>query len=153
MTVRQKVFQYKFQHAIPLVVILVDIIPLYFFPKTVVLTVVALLTAALFWLNCRKMHIHHLPVFLLWGVLASCVIALRYTPEEPPLPQSLSRVTALEGVLVSDARRTSRGSYIYELKLEKVYMQNISHTMSRTVTVFASAGKGFWGERRCGLRR
>ena len=146
MTVRQKVFQYKFQHVLPLVVVLVDIIPLYFFPKAVVLPTVAILTAALFWLNHKKLRIHHLPVFLLWGVLASCVIALRYTPEEPPLPQSLSRVTALEGVLASDARRTARGSYIYELKLEKVYMQNISQTMSRTVTVFASAGKGFWGE-------
>ena len=146
MTVRQKVFQYKFQHAIPLVVILVDIIPLYFFPKAVVLPIVAAFTGVLFWLNRRKLRIHHLPVFLLWGALASCVIALRYTPEEPPLPQSLSKVTALEGVLASDARRTARGSYIYELKLEKVEMQNISQTMNRTVTVFASAGKGFWGE-------
>ena len=146
MTVRQKVFQYKFQHALPLVVVLVDIIPLYFFPKCVVMSAVTVLTAALFWLNCRKLRIHHLPVFLLWGALASCIITLRYTPEEPSLPQSLSRVTALEGVLASDARRTARGSYIYKLKLERVYVQNISQTMSRTVTVFASAGKGFWGE-------
>ena len=146
MTVRQKVFQYKFQHALPLGVILVDIIPLYFFPKCVVMPAVAALTAALFWLNRRKLHIHHLPVFLLWGVLASCVIALRYTPEEPPLPQSLSKVTALEGVLASDARRTARGSYIYELRLEKLEMQNIVQDMRRTVTVFANGGKGFWGD-------
>ena len=43
MTVRQKVFQYKFQHAIPLVVVLADIIPLYFFPKAVVMPAVAAL--------------------------------------------------------------------------------------------------------------
>ncbi len=146
MTVRQKVFQYKFQHALPLGVILVDIIPLYFFPKCVVMPAVAALTAALFWLNRRKLHIYHLPVFLLWGALASCVIALRYTPEEPPLPQSLSRVTALEGVLTADARRTARGSYIYQLRLENVEMQNIVQSMRRTVTVFADGGKGFWGD-------
>ena len=145
-TVRQKVFQYKFQHALPVAVVLADIIPLYFFPRAITMPAVAALTAALLWLNRRKMHIHQLPVFLLWGALASLVIAFRYSPEPGLLPQSLSKVTALEGVLKGDARRTARGSYIYELKLEKVEMQNIVQDMRRTVTVFASAGKGFWGD-------
>ncbi len=146
MTVYKKVWIYKFQHALPVVVVLVDIIPLYFFPRVVILPAVAALTGALFWLNRRRLHIHQLPVFLLWGALASCVIAFRYVPEQAPLPKSLSKVTALEGVLTADARRTARGSYIYELKLEEVEMQNISQTMNRAVTVFASAGKGFWGD-------
>ncbi|MBO7429750.1 MAG: ComEC/Rec2 family competence protein [Spirochaetia bacterium] len=146
MTVRQKVFHYKLQHALPLTVVLCEIIPLYFFSKAVVLSVVIILTVSLFCLNHKKLHIHHFPVFLFWGVLASFVIAFRYVPEEVLLPKSLSKATALEGVLTSDARRTSRGSYIYELKLEKVYMQNISQTMSCSVTVFASAEKGFWGD-------
>ena len=146
MNVYKKVWIYKFQRALPVAVVLADIIPLYFFSKAVVLPAVIVLTTALFWLNRRKMHIHQLPVFLLWGALASCVIAFRYVPDQAPLPKSLSKVTALEGVLVADARRTARGSYIYELRLENVEMQNISQTMDRAVTVFASAGKGFWGD-------
>ena len=146
MTVYKQVWIYKFQMALPVAVVLADIIPLYFFPRAVTLPIVAAFTGALFWLNRRKLHIHQLPVFLLWGALASCVIAFRYVPEQAPLPKSLSKVTALEGVLAADSRRTARGSYIYELRLEKVEMQNISQTMSRTVTVFASAGKGFWGD-------
>ena len=146
MRVFQKVWIYKFQHALPLVVVLVDIIPLYFFPKAIILPALAALTAALFCLNKKKMHIHQLPVFLLWGALVASIIALRYEPEPGLLPRSLSRVTALEGVLTSDARRTARGSYIYELRLEKVEMQNIEQTMRRTVTVFADGRKGFWGD-------
>ena len=146
MNVYKKVWIYKFQQALPVVVILADIIPLYFFPRAVTLPAVIVLTTALFWLNRRKLHIHQLPVFLLWGVLASCVIAIRYVPGQAPLPKSLSRVTALEGVLTADSRRTARGSYIYELRLENVEMQNISQTMQRTVTVFASGRKGFWGD-------
>ena len=146
MTVYQKVWLYKIQHALPVVVVLADIIPLYFFPKAITLPALAALTAALFCLNQKKMHIHQLPVFLLWGALAACVIALRYEPEPGLLPRSLSKVTALEGTLAADARRTARGSYIYQLKLEKVHMQNIEQTMRRTVTVFANGGKGFWGD-------
>ncbi|MBR4159221.1 MAG: hypothetical protein IKT97_04115, partial [Spirochaetia bacterium] len=131
MTVRKRVFQYKFQHALPLVVVLADIIPLYFLPKVVVVPAMAALTVTLLCLNRKKLHIHHLPVFLLWGAFASCVIAFRYVPDQAPLPKSLSKVTALEGVLVADARRTARGSYIYELRLENVEMQNISQTMDR----------------------
>ena len=106
----------------------------------------AALTAALFILNRRFLRIHQLPVFLLWGALAACVIAFRYVPAPGLLPKSLSKVTALEGVLTSDARRTDRGSYIYQLKLEKVQMQNIEQTMGGTVTVFASGSKGYWGD-------
>ena len=146
MTIIQKVWKYKIHHALPVAVILLDIIPLYFSPKTVVLSSVAVLTAVLFWLNRKKLNIHHLPVFLFWGALASCVIAFRYVPDEVLFPQGLSKATALEGVLAADARRTSRGSYIYELKLDKVYMQNIEQTMGGTVTLFASADKGFWGD-------
>ena len=146
MNVYQKVFRYRMRRAIPLVVILVDIIPLYFFPKAITLPALAALTAALFFLNRRKLHIQELPVFLLWGALAACVIAFRHVPEPGLLPKSLSRVTALEGVLTADARRTARGSYIYQLKLERVQMQNIEQDMRRTVTVFASAEKGFWGD-------
>ena len=146
MTVRQRVFQYKIKRAVPLLVVLLDIIPLYFFPRAITLPALATLTAALAILNSRKMHIHELPVFLLWGALSACVIAFRYAPADGLQPKSLSRVTALEGTLASDARRTARGSYIYELKLEKVQMQNIEQTMRRTVTVFANGGKGFWGD-------
>ena len=146
MTVRKRVFQYKFQHALPLVVVLADIIPLYFLPKVVVVPAMAALTVTLLCLNRKKLHIHHLPVFLLWGAFASCVIAFRYVPDQAPLPKSLSKVTALEGVLASDARRTARGSYIYELRLERVEMQNIVQDMRWTVTVFANGGKGFWGD-------
>ncbi|MBQ7747307.1 MAG: ComEC/Rec2 family competence protein [Spirochaetia bacterium] len=130
----------------PVAVILIDIIPLYFFPKAVTMPALAALTAALFILNRRFLRIHQLPVFLLWGALAACVIAFRYVPAPGLLPKSLSKVTALEGVLTSDARRTARGSYIYQLKLEKVQMQNIEQTMGGTVTVFANGGKGFWGD-------
>ena len=146
MTVYQKVWVYKLKHALPVAIVLVDIIPLYFFPKPITMPAVAALTAALFCLNCRKMHIHQLPVFLLWGALAACVIALHWVPDPGLLPKSLSRVTALEGVLTADARRTARGSYIYQLKLEKVEIQNIVQSMGRTVTVFADGGKGFWGD-------
>jgi competence protein ComEC len=146
MTVYQKVWIYKFKHALPVVVILADIIPLYFFPKAITLPALAALTAALFCLNRRFLRIHQLPVFLLWGALAAGVIALRWVPDPGLPPQSLSRVTALEGVLTSDARRTARGSYIYQLRLEKVEMHNIEQTMGRTVTVFADGGKGFWGD-------
>ena len=146
MKVYQKVWIYKFQHVLPLVVVLADIIPLYFFPKAITMPILAALTAALFFLNRRKLHIHALPVFLLWGALSACVIAFRYVPEPGLLPRSLSKVTALEGVLAGDARRTARGSYIYELKLEKVYMQNIVQDMRRSITVFANGEKGFWGD-------
>ena len=146
MTVKQKVFRYKIEHAVPIAVILVDIIPLYFFPKAVTMPTLAALTAALFFLNRRKLHIHQLPVFLLWGALSACVIAFRYAPSDGLLPKSLSNVTSLEGVLSADARTTARGSYIYQLKLEKVQMQNIEQTMGGTVTVFANGGKGFWGD-------
>ena len=146
MTVRQQVFLYKMHRAVPLLVVLIDIVPLYFFPKAVTMPALAALTAALFFLNRRFLRIHQLPVFLVWGVLAACVIAFRYAPSEGLPPQSLSRVTALEGVLATDARRTARGSYIYQLELDKVHMQNISQTMRRTVTVFADGGKGFWGD-------
>ena len=146
MTLKQKVFRYKIERAVPVAVILIDIIPLYFFPKAVTMPALAALTAALFILNRRFLRIHQLPVFLLWGALAACVIAFRYVPAPGLLPKSLSKVTALEGVLTSDARRTARGSYIYQLKLEKVQMQNIEQTMGGTVTVFANGGKGFWGD-------
>lgn len=146
MTVKQKVFRYKIERAVPVAVILIDIIPLYFFPKAVTMPALAALTAALFILNRRFLRMHQLPVFLLWGALAACVIAFRYVPSPGLLPKSLSKVTALEGVLTSDARRTARGSYIYQLKLEKVQMQNIEQTMGGTVTVFANGGKGFWGD-------
>lgn len=146
MTVKQKVFRYKIERAVPVAVILIDIIPLYFFPKAVTMPALAALTAALFILNRRFLRIHQLPVFLLWGALAACVIAFRYVPSPGLLPKSLSKVTALEGVLTSDARRTARGSYIYQLKLDKVQMQNIEQTMGGTVTVFANGGKGFWGD-------
>ena len=146
MTVRQIVFRYKMKRAVPLLVILLDIIPLYFFPKTITLPALAALTAALAIANHRRMHIQQLPVFLLWGALAACVIAFRYAPTDGLPPKSLDRVTALEGTLAADARRTARGSYIYQLKLEKVQMQNIEQTMGRTVTVFANGGKGFWGD-------
>ena len=146
MTIFQKVWIYKFQRTLPLVVVLLDIIPLYFWPKTVVLPTVSIFTAALYFLNCRRLHIHHLPTFLLWGLLAASVISFRYVPEKMPLSHGFSRVSALEGVLSADARRTARGSYIYELRLEKVYMQNISHTVNQHVTVFAKGEKGFWGE-------
>ena len=146
MTVRQRVLQYKMRRAVPLLVILIDIIPLYFFPRAITLPALATLTAALAIANRRRMRIHELPVFLLWGALSACVIALRWVPDPGLPPQSLSRVTALEGTLAADARRTARGSYIYQLKLEKVHMQNIEQTMRRTVTVFANGGKGFWGD-------
>ena len=146
MTVKQKVFRYKIERAVPIAVILVDIIPLYFFPKAVTMPTLAALTAALFFLNRRKLHIHQLPVFLLWGALSACIIAFRYAPSDGLLPKSLSNVTALEGVLSADARTTARGSYIYQLRLEKVQMQNIEQTMDITVTVFANGGKGFWGD-------
>jgi len=146
MTVKQKVFRYKIERAVPVAVILIDIIPLYFFPRAVTMPALAALTAALFILNRRFLRIHQLPVFLLWGALAACVIAFRYVPAPGLLPKSLSKVTALKGVLTSDARRTARGSYIYQLKLEKVQMQNIEQTMGGTVTVFASGSKGFWGD-------
>lgn len=146
MAVKQKVFRYKIERAVPVAVILIDIIPLYFFPRAVTMPALAALTAALFILNRRFLRIHQLPVFLLWGALAACVIAFRYVPAPGLLPKSLSKVTALEGVLTSDARRTARGSYIYQLKLEKVQMQNIEQTMGGTVTVFANGGKGFWGD-------
>ena len=146
MTVRQKVFRYKMQRAVPLLVVLLDIIPLYFFPRAITMPALAALTAALVIINRSRLHIRELPVFLLWGALAACVIAFRYSPEPGLPPQSLSRVTALEGTLASDARRTARGSYIYQLNLEKVHMQNIEQTMRRTVTVFASGSKGFWGD-------
>ncbi len=146
MTVKQKVFRYKIERAVPVAVILIDIIPLYFFPRAVTMPALAALTAALFILNRRFLRIHQLPVFLLWGALAACVIAFRYVPAPGLLPKSLSKVTALEGVLTSDARRTARGSYIYQLKLEKVQMQNIEQTMGGTVTVFASGSKGYWGD-------
>ena len=146
MTIRQKVLRYRMKRAVPLLVILVDIIPLYFFPKSVTMLVLAALTAALFFLNRSKLHIRELPVFLLWGAFASCVIAFRYVPEPGLLPESLSRVTALEGVLAADSRRTARGSCVYQLKLERVEMQNVEQTMGGTVTVFADGGKGFWGD-------
>lgn len=146
MTVYQKVWIYKFQQFLPVVVILADIIPLYFFPRAVTLPTVAALTGAMLWLNRRKMHIHQLPVFLLWGLIAAFVIAFRTVPEQGLLPRSLSKVTALEGTLAGDGRRTAGGSYIYQLNLEKVEMQNISQQMRRTVTVFAGGGKGFWGD-------
>ena len=146
MTVYQKVWVYKLKHALPVAIVLGDIIPLYFFPKSITMPAVAALTAALFCHNRRKMHIHQLPVFLFWGALAACVIAFRWVPDPGLLPKSLSRVTALEGVLTADARRTARGSYIYQLRLEKVEMQNIVQNMRRTVTVFADGGKGFWGD-------
>ena len=146
MTIRQKVFQYKMERAVPLAVILIDIIPLYFLPKAVTMPTLAALTAALFFLNRRKLHIQELPVFLLWGALAACVIAFRYAPSDGLLPKSLSRVTALEGVLAADARRTVRGSYIYQLNLKKVWMKNIEQTLGGTVTVFAEGEKGFWGD-------
>ena len=146
MTVRQRVFRYKMKRAVPLLVILIDIIPLYFFPRSITMPALAALTAALAIANRRRMHIHELPVFLLWGALSACVIAFRFAPADVLQPKSLSRGTALEGVLAADARRTVRGSYIYELKLEKVQMQNIEQTMRRTVTVFANGGKGFWGD-------
>ena len=145
MTVRQRVFRYKMRRAVPLLVILFDIIPLYFFPRAITLPALAALTAALAILN-RRLRIHELPVFLLWGALSACVIVLRWVPDPGLPPQSLSRVTALEGVLTADARRTARGSYIYQLRLEKVEMQNIVQNMRRTVTVFADGGKGFWGD-------
>ena len=146
MTIYQKVFVYKFKHALPVVLVLVDISPLYFFPKAITLPVLAALTAALAILNRHKLHIQALPVFLIWGALSACVIAFRWVPDPGPPPQSLSRITALEGTLAADARRTVRGSYIYQLNLEKVHMQNIEQTMRRTVTVFANGGKGFWGD-------
>ncbi|MBQ3712692.1 MAG: ComEC/Rec2 family competence protein [Spirochaetia bacterium] len=146
MTVRQKVFRYKMQRAVPLLVVLLDIIPLYFFPRAITLPALAALTAALVIINRSRLHIRELSVFLLWGALAACVVAFRYSPEPGLPPQSLSRVTALEGTLASDARRTARGSYIYQLNLEKVHMQNIEQTMRRTVTVFASGSKGYWGD-------
>lgn len=146
MTVKQKVFRYKMERAVPIAVILIDIIPLYFFPRAVTMPTLAALTAVLFFLNRRKLHIHQLQVFLLWGALSACVIAFRYVPSAGLLPKSLSNVTALEGVLSADARTTARGSYIYQLKLEKVHMQNIEQTMGGTVTVFANGGKGFWGD-------
>ncbi|MBO7094480.1 MAG: ComEC/Rec2 family competence protein [Spirochaetia bacterium] len=146
MNVYQKVFRYRMRRAIPLVVILADIIPQYFFPKAITMPALAALTAALFFLNRRKLNIQELPVFLLWGALAACVIAFRHVPEPGLLPKSLSKATALEGLLVGDARRTARGSYIYQIKLERVQMQNREQDMRRTVTVFASAGKGFWGD-------
>jgi len=146
MTIYQKVWIYKFQQFLPVVVILADIIPLYFFPRAVTLPTVAALTGAMLWLNRRKMHIHQLPVFLLWGLIAAFVIAFRTVPEQGLLPRSLSKVTALEGTLAGDGRRTAGGSYIYQLNLEKVEMQNISQQMRRTVTVFAGGGKGFWGD-------
>ena len=146
MNVRKRVLQYRISRAIPLLVILADIIPQYFFPRAITIPTMAALTAALFFLNRRKMHIRQLPVFLVWGALAACVIAFRYAPEEGLLPKSLSKATALEGILVSDARRTARGSYIYQLKLEKVYSQNICQTMDCSVTLFASTEKGFWGD-------
>ena len=146
MTLKQKVFRYKIERAVPVAVILIDIIPLYFFPRAVTMPALAALTAALFILNRRFLHIHQLPVFLLWGALAACVISFRYEPAPGLLPKSLSKVTALEGVLISDARRTARGSYIYQLRLDKVQMQNIEQTMGGTVTVFADGRKGFWGD-------
>lgn len=146
MNVRQKVFRYKMKRAVPLAVILIDIIPLYFLPKYITMPTLAALTAALFFLNRRRLHIQELPVFLLWGALAACVIAFRYAPSDGLQPKSLSRVTALEGVLIADARRTARGSYIYQLRLEKVEMKNMEQTFGGTVTVFADGGKGFWGD-------
>ena len=65
MTVKQKVFRYKIERAVPVAVILIDIIPLYFFPKAVTMPALAALTAALFILNRRFLRIHQLPVFLL----------------------------------------------------------------------------------------
>lgn len=146
MSVRSQILLYNLRRALPLLLILMDIIPVYFFPRAITLPAVAALTAILYILNRRFLHIHCLAVFLLWGAIAASVVAFRYEPQPGRLPETFSKVTALEGTLKSDSRRTKGGNCIYDLEIERVVMQSITQEVKLSATVFARGGKGFWGD-------
>ena len=134
---------------LPYIVILFGTVPLFFTDRGLFFLWLLLFSFTALLLNRRIFRSRKLAVFIIWTLVSAGITALRYEPEEKGLPPELRGITAVEGILKSDGRKVSGGSYMYELAVGTLFCGNVSMEYPAVTTVFASGEKFYWGERVC----